>query len=271
MIIDFFIHAMLAGMMLALIAAPLGCFVVWRKMSYFGDAIAHSSLLGVVLGLTFDVPLLLTIVPIAMLLAVVLNKMQSTALLSVDTLLGVLAHISLASGVVLLALNPTITVDIMAYLFGDILAVSESDLMTMSVLSFLVTLTLWWAWKPLMMMTVSEELAQIRGVKVDRYRLLLMLMIAVTVAVSIKLVGLLLITSMLILPAAVARYYSRSPLQMLVTAIFIALIAIGGGLYSSFLWDTPTGPSIVLAAGAMFIMAYLSSHFSMLRKKRGLS
>lgn len=268
MIIDFFLHAMLAGVMLAVIAAPLGCFVVWRRMSYFGDAVAHSALLGVVLGVSFDIPLLLAIVPVAVLMALLLNKLESGTRLSTDTLLGILAHIGLALGVTLLALTPHITVDLMAYLFGDILAVSSDDLMAMYILASMILFLLWLYWKPLVMMTVSEELARVRGVNIERYRLLLMLMIAVTVAVSLKLVGLLLITSMLILPAAIARYYSRSPLQMVVLAVFVALIAIGGGLYSSFLWDTPTGPSIVLMAGALFISASLSNRVLAFRRGR---
>lgn len=257
MITEFYLHALIAGAMLALIAAPLGCFVVWRRMSYFGDAIAHSSILGVVLGLTFELPLLLTIVPVAMLMALLLNGLEHRARLSTDTSLGILAHVSLALGITLLALNTTITIDIMSYLFGDILAVSADDLMTMYVLAALIIFTLWLFWRPLVMMTVSEELSRIRGVNIERHRLLLMLMISVTVAVSIKLVGLLLITSLLILPAAIARYFSRNPLQMALNATFIALIAIGGGLFASFRFDTPTGPSIVLTAGVMFLVCSL--------------
>ncbi len=267
MIIDFFLNALLAGIMLAFVAAPLGCFVVWRRMAYFGDAVAHSALLGVVLGISFNIQILLAIVPIAVLMALVLSTLQHGTRFSTDTLLGILAHLGLALGVTALALNPSITVDLMAYLFGDILAVSAQDLMLMYVMAALIVFVLWLRWRQFMLLTVNEDLAAISGINVKANRLLLMLMIAVTVAISIKLVGLLLITSMLILPAATARYYSRSPHQMVFTAIFLAVLDVCGGLYTSFLWDTPSGPSIVLMAGALFIIATLSSMISSAKRR----
>lgn len=244
--------------MLAFVAAPLGCFVVWRRMAYFGDAVAHSALLGVVLGISFEVHILLAIVPIAILMALLLSGLERETRFSTDTLLGILAHMSLALGVTALALNPT-TLDIMAYLFGDILTVSRQDLIGIAILSSLVVFVLWLRWRQFVLITINEDLAALSGINVARHRLLLMLMIAVTVALSIKLIGLLLITSMLILPAATARYYSRSPGQMVFTAVFLAVLSVCSGLYTSFLWDTPSGPSIVLMAGALFIIATLSS------------
>lgn len=268
MLVDFFIHALVAGIILAIVAAPLGCFVVWRGMAYFGDTVAHSALLGVVLGLAFDIPFELSIIPIAVCIALLLTKLQHGTQFSTDTLLGILAHMGLAIGVVLLALNPQIRIDIMAYLFGDILAVSANDLLAMYALATMIILTLWFRWKQFILITLNEDIARLQKIPVERYRLILMLMIAVTVAISIKLVGLLLITSMLILPAATARYYSRSPVAMACVAILMAVMSVGGGLFSSFLWDTPSGPSIVLMAGLFFLVAYTSHQLTLLRRRR---
>ena len=159
----------------------------------------------------------------------------------------------------------------MAYLFGDILAVTAQDLFGMYLLAAAILMLLWMKWRGFILMTLNEDIARIQGVKVERYRLLLMVMIALTVAISIKLVGLLLITSMLILPAATARYYSRSPAQMAMVAIILACLSVTGGLFGSFVWDTPSGPSIVLMAGFLFLIAYMSYGFTQLRRKRRAS
>ena len=263
---DFFVHALIAGAILAIVAAPLGCFVVWRGMAYFGDAVAHSALLGVVIGLSLEVPIMFTIVPVAVVVALLLTRLQVGTQFSTDTLLGILAHMGLALGVVMLALNPQIRIDITAYLFGDILAVSAQDLVGMYALAVIIILLLWFRWRQFLLITLNEDIARVHGVAVQRYRLLLMMMVALTVALSIKLVGLLLITSMLILPAATARYYARSPVAMMLMAVLLALMSVGGGLFSSFLWDTPSGPSIVLMAGILFLVAYVSHKMTRIRR-----
>lgn len=265
MILDFFLHALIAGVMLSFVTAPLGCFVVWRRMSYFGDAVAHSALLGVVLGVSADIPVLAGIVPVAILMALLLTKMQNRSRFSVDTLLGILAHCSLALGVVLLALSPNIAVDINGYLFGDILAVSSDDLMLMYLLAAGILMLLWLRWKNLLLITINEDMARVQGIDIEKHRLLLMLMIAVTVALSIKLVGLLLITSMLILPAATARFYSRSPQQMMVNALILSLLTVVSGLYTSYMIDAPTGPAMVLMAGLLFLLSYLKQNLQLNR------
>jgi zinc transport system permease protein len=258
MILSFFLHALIAGVLLAVSAAPLGCFVLWRRMAYFGDAVAHAALLGVVLGVSFKIPVMLAVVPVALLMAFLLQRIGQRGRFSADTLLGILAHLGLALGVTLLALDEHNTVDISAILFGDILAVSATDLLIMTGLSAIVLLTLWRCWMPLVAITVSEELARIRGIQVERCRLLLMLLIALTVAIAMKLVGLLLVTSMLIMPAATARAYARSPLEMVLMAALIAVLNVGAGLGASFVFDTPSGPSIVLASGLLLGMTTLA-------------
>lgn len=271
MMADFFIHALIAGLILACMTAPLGCFVVWRGMSYFGDAIAHSALLGVVLAILFEMPMIFTIIGVAILMALLLTMLQRETQFTTDTLLGMLAHLALASGVVVLALNQSVRLDLMVYLFGDILAVSPHDLLGMYILASVILMILWMKWRRFMLITLHEDIARIEGVQVERYRLLLMLMVALTVALSIKLVGLLLVTSMLILPAATARYYARSPVQMALVAMTLSVLSVLGGLTGSFVWDTPSGPSIVLMAGALFLLTYTAYRFKLRRLRRRAS
>lgn len=254
---DFFIHALLAGIMLSLATAPLGCFVVWRKMAYYGDALAHSALLGVVMGLLWQVPLILAIVPIAAIIALILGFANEKSRLSSDTLLGIMAHGGLALGVTIMALIPSLQVDLMAYLFGDILAVTSDDLILIYILATIVLITVWLRWKPLILITLNEDMAKVQGINVRQNRILLMLLIALTVAISIKLVGLLLITSLLILPAAISRFYSHTPSKMAITAVLIAFVMVVGGLVTSFHWDTPSGPSIVLVGILLFALTVL--------------
>lgn len=253
---SFLIHALLGGLGVALMAGPLGCFIAWQRLSYFGDTIAHAALLGVVLGLAFDVDTTWGVLATSLLLALVLVQLQKERRLASDTLLGVLAHGALALGLVLLALATSVQVDVQAYLFGDILAVSTHDLLGIFSAAALVLVALIVAWPRLMMMVMNAEIAQVEGVHAARLRMLLMLLIALVVAVSIKVVGMLLITSMLIIPAASARYFARTPSQMAVLASCIGAASVSAGLYASLVWDTPSGPSVILAALALFAVSH---------------
>ncbi len=262
---DFFVYALLAGIMLAIATAPLGCFVVWRRMAYFGDTIAHSALLGVVMGLLWEIPLIYAILPIALSIGLVLGVVSEKSRFSSDTLLGILAHGGLALGVVIMAMTPDLQVDLMAYLFGDILAVNGDDLMTIYLLASFVLFALWYRWREFLMVTMNEELATVQGINTRYYRIALMLLVALTVAISIKLVGLLLITSLLILPAATARFFSNTPVQMATYATCFALLTVISGLFASFAWDTPSGPSIVLVGVSVFAILAV---FSRIKRKR---
>ena len=256
---QFFIHALLAGGMLAVATAPLGCFVIWRKMAYFGDAIAHSALLGVVMGLLWQIPITLAIIPIALAAALLLSLANENSRFSSDTLLGILAHGGLALGITIMALTPNLQVDLMAYLFGDILAVTPHDLVVIYITASLVLASLWLGWRKFILITLNESLARVQGINARRYRLWLMMLIALTVAISIKLIGLLLITSLLILPAATARFLAKTPSQMALVAVAVALMMVVTGLFGSLKWDTPSGPAIVLAGVFYFaLMAGIS-------------
>ncbi len=252
---DFLLRALLAGIGVALIAGPLGAFVVWRKMAYFGDTLAHAALLGVALGFLLDINTNLGVVVVCILLALLLVAMQQKQRLANDTLLGILSHSTLSMGLIALAFMETLRIDLMSYLFGDILAVSNTDLYWIFSCAALSLIVLIIIWRPLLAITVHEELARVEGVPVTWVKLALMLLIAIVIAVAMKVVGILLITSLLIIPAATARSFARNPEQMAVLAAAIGCIAVSGGLFASLEWDLPAGPAIVVSAAILFFSA----------------
>lgn len=254
---EFLLNALLAGLALALVAGPLGSFVVWRRMAYFGDTLAHAALLGVALGFLLDVSPTLAVTVGCVLLALLLVALQQRQPLASDTLLGILAHSTLSLGLVTVSLLDEVRVDLMAYLFGDLLAVGPGDLLWIVAGSALVLALLAWLWRPLLAITVHEELARVEGLPVAAIRLALMLLIAIVIAVAMKIVGVLLITSLLIIPAAAAQRHARTPEQMAGGASALGLLAVCAGLALSWYQDTPAGPSIVVSAAGLCLLSFL--------------
>lgn len=253
---DFIVRAIMAGLLLALVAGPLGCFIVWRRMAYFGDTLAHSALFGIALGLLLEINVQLAVVVASCGLALMLVLMERNKSLATDTLLGILAHSSLALGLVMLSFTP-VQIDLLAYLIGDLLTVSKAELTWIGIGAVLALALLMTFWNRLLAITLHQELAQVEGLSVTRLRLLLMLVMAVVVAVSIKIVGVLLITSLMIIPPATARHFANSPEQMALGASMAGCIAVCGGIAASWYWDTPTGPSIVVTAALLFMLGSL--------------
>lgn len=251
---DFLTRALLGGFGVALAAGPLGAFVVWRRMAYFGDTLAHSGLLGVALGMVLQINPQLGVAATCLLIAIALVLLQRQHALAADTLLGILAHTSLSLGLVTLAFLETVRIDLTSYLFGDILAISFNDLYWIWGGALLALAALVRLWRPLLAATVHEELAQVEGVPVFAVRLAFMLLIAIVIAVAMKVVGILLITSLLIIPAATARRFAHSPESMAVLASGLGCVAVGAGLWASLRWDTPAGPSVVVAATTLFVL-----------------
>lgn len=254
---DFILRALLAGVGVAVIAGPLGSFMVWRRMAFFGAALAHTALLGVALGLLLDINLTVGIFAVAAVLALALVAMQPYRRLPADTVLAILAHAGLALGLVAIAFMETVRVDLMAYLFGDILAVTAADLYVIYGGTVLALAVLAVIWRPFLSFTVHEDLARVEGVATTGARLVFMLLIAVVVALALKVVGLLLITSLLIVPAAAARQFARTPEQMAALASLIGCLSVVLGLLGSSAWDAPAGPAIVVAATAAFVLSRL--------------
>ena len=252
---DFLLHALLAGLALALVAGPLGSFVVWRRMAYFGETLSHAALLGLALGLWLAISPTRAIIALCLLLALELLGLQGRQALTSDTLLGMLAPTMLALGLVTMSLME-VRVDLLGYLFGDLLAISREDLYWVLGGSALVLLLLVPLWRPLLAITVHEELARVEGLPVAGLRLALMLLIALVIALAMKIVGVLLITSLLIIPAAAAQRHARTPEQMAIGASLIGLLAVSAGLSLSWFQDTPAGPSIVVSAAALFLLSF---------------
>ena len=257
MLDSFFVRALLAGVGVALVAGPLGCFVVWRRLAYFGDTMSHAALLGVALAFLFEVNITLAVFAISTCIAFALLLLQRRAVLSADALLGLLSHSALAVGLVVLAFMTWIRVDLMGFLFGDILAVSQTDIAVIWVGGAAVLAILAAVWRPLFAGTVNQELAQVEGLSPERANIVFMLLMAAVIAISMKIVGVLLITALLIIPAATARRFATGPEQMAVLAGLIGAAGVLGGLFGSLEWDTPAGPSIVVAALLFFVLSQL--------------
>lgn len=256
MLDDFMTRAALAGVGVALAAAPLGCFVVWRRMAYFGDATAHAAILGVALSLALSLSIFTGAVAVALIMALTVSALSGRGY-AMDTLLGVLAHSALAFGLVAVSFLSGIRIDLMAYLFGDLLAVSKSDLGVIWGGAALVVGLIGWRWSALLTATLNEDLAYANGIDPKREQLVLTLALAVTVAVAIKVVGVLLIAALLIIPAAAARPLARTPEAMAGVAALIGCFSAIAGLNGAYLLDTPAGPSIVCVAAICFAITSL--------------
>ena len=242
---------------MAMVAGPLGCFVVWRRMAYFGDTLAHSALLGVAFGWLFDINLNIAVACGCLILAMLLVLAQQRRVLATDTLLGILSHATLALGLVLAAIQSDYRLDITAYLFGDLLAVEWLDVITIAIISGLVLIAIVLLWRPLLAITVDEDLAHVENVPVFWIRTSLMLLMALVIAIAMKVVGVLLITALLIIPAATSRKLSSTPEQMAIIASVLGMASVIGGLCASYFWDSPAGPSIVLCAAGLFLLSFL--------------
>lgn len=254
---DFLLYALIAGISLAIVTGPLGSFVVWRKMAYFGDTLSHSALLGVALGFMLEVNLTFAIICACIIIALLLALLQRQQTLASDTLLGILAHSSLSLGLVVISFMPNIRIDLMDYLFGDILTISLQDLYWIVGGSLAALIAIILLWQQLLSITINEELAAVEGLPVAYTRLALMLLIAIIIAVAMKIVGVLLIASLLIIPPATAQRLSKSPEQMALYASLLGIVAVCLGLTFSYYSNAPTGPSIVTAATSLFVISLL--------------
>lgn len=249
---DFFLRALLGGTGVAVAAGPVGCFIVWRRMVYFGAALAHSALLGVALGFLLGIDLTVGIVALCVLIAVLFALLERRHLLPTDTLLGVLAHVTLAAGLVVVAFLTNLRVDLMGYLFGDVLAITDRDLVVILALALITLGGMAIMWRSLLAITVNEDLAAVEGVPVGRVRLGFVLVVAGVVAIGMKIVGMLLILSLIIIPAAAARPLASTPERMAALAMILGVLSVVTGLYASLLWDLPSGPLIVVSAALLF-------------------
>ena len=248
-------RALAGGIGAVLAAGPIGCFVVWRRMAFFGAALAHSVLLGIALGFFLEIEPILSVFAICLLVAISLILLERQRYISTDTLLGVLAHAVLAAGIVVVAFMEQVRVDLMSYLFGDILAVSMTDIWLIFGTAAIVGAVLSWQWRNLLSLTTDPDLAAVEGVPVERVRLLFLFLLAAVTAVGMKIVGMLLVVSLLIIPAAAVRRLVATPEQMALASTAIGVVVVIAGLFASLEWDIPAGPAIVLAASTVFALS----------------
>ena len=255
---DFFIRALIAGIGIAIVTGPLGCLVIWRRLSYFGDTLSHSALLGVTLAYAFSINISLSVFIISGIVALTLLSLQKRTKLAGDSLLGLLAHSTLAIGLVLIGFLSSIRFDLMGLLFGDILAVTIEDIFIIWFGGLIILGILYYIWKSIFAATVNYDLAAAEGMKPDLSNFIFTLLLAGVIAISIKMIGALLITGLLLIPAATARSLSNNPFQMVIISILVGIISVILGLFSSLELNTASGPSIIVAALVLFILSLIS-------------
>ena len=256
---DFVWRGLLGGLGVAAVAGPLGCFMVWRRMAFFGACLSHSALLGIALGFLLGIDITLGIMVTCVVVTLGIVSFQGQKRFATDTVLGIAAHAALALGLVALSFMERLRVDLLGYLFGDILAVTRTDLYWIYGGGIIALGILAAIWRPLLAATVQEELAQAEGVREFAVRLTFMLLIALVIAIAMKIIGILLINSLLIIPAAAARPFARTPEQMAVCAGALGALSVCAGLLASVQWDTPSGASVVVAAALVFVLSFAAS------------
>ncbi|SNY90789.1 zinc transport system permease protein [Cohaesibacter sp. ES.047] len=257
MLDDFFTRALIGGLGIALVTGPLGCFIVWRRMAYFGETMAHAALLGIALSLMMDLFPVTGVFAVSITIAIALYGLERLDRLSSDTLLGILSHASLSLGLLALGFMTWLRVDILTLLFGDILSINRTDLGIIWGGGALVLLLLISHWRSLLATTISPDIAAAEGLPTKRANLVFILLIALVIAVAMKLIGVLLITSLLIIPAATARQFARGPEGMAIMAALLSCLSVAMGLNGSLNWDSAPGPSIVFSAFLLFLAALI--------------
>ena len=249
--------ALLAGFGIAIIAGPIGSLIIWQRMAYFGDALAHASLLGVSIATICSINLYYGLIITCILIAVTLKIISDKQTLTNDTILAILSHAILAIGLIAAALIKDPAINLLDYLFGDILSITTADLVWIAITDIIVLSSLAILWNKLVFITINKDLASVAGIAVYKLRWLFILLIALVFAVTIRLIGVLLINALLIIPCATAKTWANSPRQMAIIGSILGCIAIIGGMVSSTLWDVPTGPAIVASAALMFGLSML--------------
>ncbi|WP_372747318.1 metal ABC transporter permease [Litorivivens sp.] len=258
---DLLLYAMAAGLMLVTATGPLGTIIVWQRMAYYGDTLAHSALLGVALGLMLETSIELSVVTVCVVLALGLGPLHRISGHNLDSLLGIASHTSLALGLVAVSLQSGNSIDLNSFLFGDILAVNLRDLLLLGAVSGSCVVLLMLNWNGLVALAAHRDLAQVEGRAVVHLEVLQMVLIALVVAVGMKIVGVLLISALLIIPATAAGSFSRSPEGVALSATALGMISVIGGMLCALQLDIPAGPAIVLFASLLFFLSLLSRYW----------
>ncbi len=256
MLEDFIIRTIIAGILLSIVAGPIGSLIMWQKKAYFGDSLAHAAILGIALALFLDININLSIIFILISFALTLIILEKENSIPSDTILGILAHASLALGIVLISFKQNLFFDLEGFLFGNILAVTKADIIYMTITTVLILVLLKLYWSKLILISLSQTLAEAElGKNMHRIKSGFVLILAIFIALNIKIAGILLINSLLIISAATARQFAKSALQVAISGSLIASFAVATGITASYFIDLPTGASIVVTLTILFIFA----------------
>lgn len=253
---EFILLATIAGMLIALAAGPMGCFLVWRRMAFFGDSMAHSALLGIALGIYFGTSNAIGIVIVCIIFTIILGSLELNGNLATDTLLGILAHSSLSLGLIWISLMSH-PINLEAILFGDILTITRHELASIIIGVAIILICIKTIWPKLILVTLHEDLAFAEGVNVTTIKWIFLGLLSMMVAFSVQLIGVLLLMSLMIIPAATARQVANSPNGMSIIAMFIGAFSVVLGVWLSVLLDVPSAPCIVICATIMFTLSFL--------------
>ena len=266
---DFLIRSILAGTMMVSIAAPIGCLMVWQRLAFLSDTLGHAAVMGVGLGLLLQFPPMIGVLAVVLLIVVSLSQVVNFNNALSETTLAIISHTGLAAGLILLGVLPSDMVSIEAILFGDLLAVTLTDLGMIFITSLVLVILLLQHWRSFVAISVSREIAQAEGIQVRKVQLLLYLMIALLVAVMMKVMGVLLIAAMLVIPTSSARVLSGSPERMVIISAIYGMLALAGGIFSSFRFDWQAGPSIVLSATSLLLVTLFIVRWASLLRDSG--
>ncbi len=258
---SFLVRALIAGSLIAVLAGVLGVFLVLRKLSLIGDGLAHVSFGGVALGLLFGVYPFYVSLPLTLLASFFIFKLSQRARIYGDAAIGIVSAVGVAGGVVVASLAKGFNVDLFSYLFGSLLAVKSSEIYFLVLLVLLTLAFLVYYYRPLFALAFDEVSARAMGVKVAWLNSVLLVLSALTVAVAVKAVGVMLVSALLILPAAAALQGAKNFRWALASAALFALAAVWLGLLAALNFNLPAGASIVLAGFFLFLGAYTYSHF----------
>lgn len=254
---DFLVRSMLAGVIMVVIAAPMGCLMVWQRLAFLGDTLGHAAVLGVGIGLMLQVKPIFGVMLIVIVLVVSLSRVSSFNNALTETTLAIISHTGLAAGIILLGFIPDRNINLEAILFGDLLAISIGDLKVLLITTMVLLACLIGQWRSFVAVSVSREIAQAEGIEVRKAQFSMYAMIALLVAIMIKVMGVLLIAAMLVIPTTSARLFSRGPEQMVVISGIFGLGALFGGLAGSYQFDWQTGPSIVVCATLLLLVSLI--------------
>ncbi len=256
MIEPFMIKALIAGTIIAVIGGFLGCIIVWRRLACFSDCISHAVLPGIALGFIFNISLAWSAFFTAILISVFLGKFKEKLVVSIDTFLIIIAQIMFSLGVIILYKNPQINSNLMNLLLGDILSISTVSLVISGLAGLLICAVLIFNWNKIITMCINEEIAISEGIKANFLNLIILILIAIFTAISMQSIGIILATSILLIPTTTARMFSKSAISMPYIACFIGILGIVFGISLSYFIDVPTSPAIVMTLGIVLFFSF---------------